>query len=989
MSRTSTPLAAALAVVLLDPGGALALPAAPFPIPLHNADGTVVMAADGDEHLSWAEDAEGFALAYDSLLGAWHYATLGPDGRLAPLPYRPGEADPNQLRLPRHLAPTADAARAALGRRPVPPKRIAPLGSVKNLVFLVKFNCASGCDASARNVTYQPASFLPVFNGASGSVKAFYSEVSYGALTLESVIADDAWIQLPHNDVYYVYNSDNPNGRPDLMIQDAVAELDAKYQSSGGFDFAQYDADGDGIIDAVDVIHVGPATRPPPTPASSTRTTASSPTPTEFTSLDGTRFVAYHTDPSCATAAASCRSAPSATRPPLLGAPDLYDYYGVSQAWPVEPDGGGRGAAPRRRTSPSHPDAYIKKMLGFFVPTLVASSGPQTLAPAETTPQALRSRPGCPARSTSWSRTAEDRLRPYLPPRARHLPRGRAKKEPEYSGRAGLGPQRWNLDPTTTCGPRAADGLRHSTSAMAPAATTATPATSTAGKTFAPPPPPTATLRRGHRQDLRRVHRQSAPASPSTWCSTRHRHRLGGSCVATASASPLLRRRRVLRPACDQACATPARGRRRQRQRPLRGDQRRLRRPQPCTDDDRCRQATCVASQGLRRGRVCTLAATATCPPALRGGGPVADSTACDDGDGCTRRPVPGGVCQSGDPTPCPPPDSCHEGSPATRHRRLRPLPLKANGTPCDDGDRCSGGDTCLAQVPGLHPRQLPAPTPATRPAPAIPRPASAPPPTPRGPTARPATTATPHRRRRCVAACARHAHRQRLRGRPCHAAGTCDPATGFAAVQRAPDGTPCDDQTTTPWATVPLGPVQGRARELDLVAGKPDGAGCDDLNVCTRSDMCLSGVCTGTNPKPCNRPPDGCHVAEGACDSQTGKCAYPARPDGASCDDGDPATDADRCEDGRCRGTPTVEPDECEGRADGEPCTGGECRSGACVSPTDPPPAPAGCGCASTPSSGGSALPFAVLLLSASMLRPRRRASSASPSSLLLPRVD
>ena len=68
-----------------------------------------------------------------------------------------------------------------------------------------------------------------------------------------------------------------------------------------------------------------------------------------------------------------------------------------------------------------------------------------------------------------------------------------------------------------------------------------------------------------------------------------------------------------------------------------------------------------------------------------------------------------------------------------------------------------------------------------------------------------------------------------------CHAAGTCDPASG-----------------TCP--NVPL----------------PDGTSCDDGNLCTQRDTCLSGVCVGSDPVTCTQPP--CGPAQ-ACNPTTGRC--------------------------------------------------------------------------------------------------------------------
>lgn len=88
-----------------------------------------------------------------------------------------------------------------------------------------------------------------------------------------------------------------------------------------------------------------------------------------------------------------------------------------------------------------------------------------------------------------------------------------------------------------------------------------------------------------------------------------------------------------------------------------------------------------------------------------------------------------------------------------------------------------------------------------------------------------------------------------------------------------------------------------------------PDGSPCDDSDLCTRNDRCQEGRCIGT-PLDCSGT-DGCHDP-GQCDPTTGFCPNP-RPDGTPCNDGDLCTANDRCEASVCVGVPK----DCSG-ADG-----------------------------------------------------------------------
>src|SRR6202008_4000973 len=74
----------------------------------------------------------------------------------------------------------------------------------------------------------------------------------------------------------------------------------------------------------------------------------------------------------------------------------------------------------------------------------------------------------------------------------------------------------------------------------------------------------------------------------------------------------------------------------------------------------------------------------------------------------------------------------------------------------------------------------------------------------------------------------------------------------------------------------------------------KADGTSCNDADLCTQTDTCEAGICTGSNPVTCTAS-DQCHDA-GTCDAQTGLCSNPNKTDGTSCDDGNSCTQTDTC---------------------------------------------------------------------------------------------
>jgi hypothetical protein len=152
-----------------------------------------------------------------------------------------------------------------------------------------------------------------------------------------------------------------------------------------------------------------------------------------------------------------------------------------------------------------------------------------------------------------------------------------------------------------------------------------------------------------------------------------------------------------------------------------------------------------------------------------------------------------------------------------------------------------------------------------------------------------------------------------------CHDRGTCNPLTGVCSTPAKADGSSCSDasvcsQTDTCQAGVCTGgnfkscvaSDQCHTPGCDPATGdctetvKADGASCDDGVGCTQSDVCTSGTCAGAS-YTCAAP-DQCHQS-GTCNGD-GTCSYTAKANGTSCDDGNPCTLSDTCQNGVCSGT-------------------------------------------------------------------------------------
>ncbi|HEX4824348.1 MAG TPA: hypothetical protein VFV19_08550 [Candidatus Polarisedimenticolaceae bacterium] len=161
---------------------------------------------------------------------------------------------------------------------------------------------------------------------------------------------------------------------------------------------------------------------------------------------------------------------------------------------------------------------------------------------------------------------------------------------------------------------------------------------------------------------------------------------------------------------------------------------------------------------GLWRAGQPTTATALTVVPSPCASGP--DGTPCDDGNACTVGDTcSSGVCSGGAPVVCAPLDQCHSAGSCNPVSGTCSNPNRPDGTPCDDSRLCTTADVCVSG--------------ACSGTPVVCSPIDA-----------------------------------------CHDAGTCNAATGSCSTPAKPDGTPCDDG-----------------------------------NSCTAGDQCTSGTCAGTGP--------------------------------------------------------------------------------------------------------------------------------------------
>ncbi len=367
----------------------LAVPAAPGELEVEQPDGTRLrIQLRGDEYLHWHEDAAGYPVTRHEKTRAWHYAFLR-GGRIEATPYVAGEPmraarlgiqrlDSEQLREARKealdrrkmAAPDGDSTAAAGTDSPA---RTITSGTLQNLVLLVDFP-----DLSA---PFPAADYGRLFNtigytddGAVGSVKDYYLEVSNGALTIQSTVVE--WITADNNFAHYGENVNGEDIRPRELVAEALAKLEAR-----GFDFRQVDGDSDGYIDGLTVIHAGGGEEF--TGNNSDYIWSHKWALQSQVTYDGVRMQLYNINhgrrgwDSQPTSQGITRiGVISHETGHFLGLPDLYDTDGTSSgagAFCLMAGGSWNG---NNGTSPAHMSAWCKQLLGWITvqPITVANT---------------------------------------------------------------------------------------------------------------------------------------------------------------------------------------------------------------------------------------------------------------------------------------------------------------------------------------------------------------------------------------------------------------------------------------------------------------------------------------------------------------------------------------------------------------------------------------------------------------------------------------
>lgn len=252
----------------------------------------------------------------------------------------------------------------------------APLrGTVRVAVVLVDF--------SDKHMAATQAHFEQLFFSTGvlphGSVREYYTEVTNGLVTLDGVVVGP--YRMPQTLAWYA-NNGSGIGKNGTAFRTPQLALDAATASTADVNFAPYDNDGNGYVDAFIVVHAGQGAEV--TGSLGDIWSHKSTLATAF-NTDGTKIYGYLTIPEDAKIGVSAHELGHL----LFGFPDLYDTDYSSEGignWCLMSGGSWNGGG----DIPSHPSAWCKANQGWAGVTNVTANGPITVQAVETSHSLFR-----------------------------------------------------------------------------------------------------------------------------------------------------------------------------------------------------------------------------------------------------------------------------------------------------------------------------------------------------------------------------------------------------------------------------------------------------------------------------------------------------------------------------------------------------------------------------------------------------------------------
>jgi M6 family metalloprotease-like protein len=377
---------------------------------LPQPDGQVIWAKRfGDEHVNGFKTLDGYLILQNPSTGYWVYAAPGSSGESVPSDRVVGRDEPvgipkglRQTQLQGAASPSARLFSAASASSPAAPN----LGGQPILVLFVDFT------PSVR-VGSTPANWNSRFFGATGSVKKYYEETSYGAFTLTPAVETDAALGGSVNDgiVSVTLPNAHPNTANSRDDRNRQIVHDALLAAAPYVNFAAFDTDGDAVISSQElhiiVVVAGYE-------ASFSTSCGSSVWAHQWglygavpaVTLNGVEVGGSYTQVGEWHCSSSSPPGHQATIGPLvhelghdLGLPDLYDTDGSSEGigkWGTM-GGGSWNRVSLMGDSPANMDPWSKYFEGWVTPSVVTGTMTnETISPAATTADVYQLLPGTP-----------------------------------------------------------------------------------------------------------------------------------------------------------------------------------------------------------------------------------------------------------------------------------------------------------------------------------------------------------------------------------------------------------------------------------------------------------------------------------------------------------------------------------------------------------------------------------------------------------------
>ncbi len=232
----------------------------PKPIKFTQPDGSIItITLKGDEHTKWAVTSDGYTLLSNSK-GYFEYAKSDNRGYLVPsgvIAKETKERTSEDLALLSKISKglsysneqvqmlrTIKAINKSERRKAFP-----TTGNRKLVCILMGFKDKAFTKTQTDfNNLFNQVNYT--VNGATGSVKDYYLENSYGKFNLDVTVAGP--YTASQNMSYYGANDASGNDvKPDVLVTEAVTAADA------AVNFADFDNDSDGNVDGVYVIYAG------------------------------------------------------------------------------------------------------------------------------------------------------------------------------------------------------------------------------------------------------------------------------------------------------------------------------------------------------------------------------------------------------------------------------------------------------------------------------------------------------------------------------------------------------------------------------------------------------------------------------------------------------------------------------------------------------------------------------------------------------------